>query len=146
MLKLTIGTNEFKSVAKALKSSLSNLEPPLTGLGNFWEDEKDRMFETETDPDGNKWAELSEATLKSKPPGSTILTRSTGDEALRNTFFVEVGKTTLRVGFRSPIAIYHQEGTKNMPKRLILKASDRIQKEKIKLTTTYLKGRIRRKR
>lgn len=146
MLDVTVDSREFKSLAKTLKTSLSNLEQPLTGLGNFWEDEKERMFDTETDPDGNKWASLSEATLRSKPPGSTILTRSTGDKALRNTFFVEVGKTTLRVGFRSPIADFHQEGTKNMPQRLILKASDRIQKEKVKLTTTYLKGRIRRRR
>lgn len=146
MLDVTVDTKEFKSLAKTLKTSLSNLEPPLTGLGSFWESEKERMFNTETDPDGNKWADLSDATLASKPPGNTILTRSSGDSALRNTFFVEVGKNTLRVGFRSPIAIYHQEGTPKMPQRLILKASDRIQKEKVKLTTTYLKGRIRRRR
>lgn len=131
----------FKSFAKNLKSSVSNLEPAFDEFGRYIQPETQRQFTTETDPDGNKWAELSPVTLLRKQT----------PYILRETFFMYsmifyvATKNSFEFGIRDPKYKFHHEGTAKMPARVVIGITDKRKQRLNRIIIVYLK-RVRSRR
>jgi len=66
---------------------------------------------------GERWTPLKISTIEAKGGISTPLV-STG--ALRSSIFYRASGTVVALGSSSPIAVYHQNGTRGIPKRPIV--------------------------
>ena len=131
------------AVLAAIDGAIRLLEDPrdlLQEIGDQLEANVALRFETKTDPAGQKWAPLSEATkeiyqsdwfIKRNPafkggiPGS-LLQRT---NAMRQSLAFNVVDNVLELGFsratkggRWEVSQLHETGTRNMPRRGILTA------------------------
>lgn len=86
----------------------------------------DYAFKTKQDPNKSIWADWADTTkaMRSKEggvaykAGPVSLLEHTG--AMRDSFFAETRGGVIRAGFRVPYAVFHEEGTEDMPARRIL--------------------------
>jgi len=105
------------------------------------EQETERQFVTETDPDGVRWAALAPSTLAQKRrlgyPDS-ILTRT--GKMRRSVNSVADARGVL-IGVDVPYAIFHQQGTRKMPQRRILGMNDKRRGKLVKLIRVWIKAR-----
>lgn len=139
MIKIEINRDQVDRLLKQYGSKLRNLEKPLAGFGNYFLVETEKQFVTETDPEGNKWADLAPSTLAQKRRlgyPDDILTR-TGK--MRKSAIAIASAKTLVITMRSEYAIYHQEGTSKMPQRKILGMNDKRREKLARLIRVYLK-------
>ena len=87
-------------------------------LGKAMVEEIDKGFDKGKDVMGNSWTPLSASTI-SRGGNSSILIQ---DGTLRDSFNYHVDKKDLKVtvGSSDPKVIYHEYGTKDIPKRPIM--------------------------
>ena len=139
MISIELDGRQTKAILKRYKSRVQNLEPPLKGWGNYMEQETERQFATETDPDGVRWAALAPSTLAQKRrlgyPDS-ILTR-TGK--MRNSVVAIADARSVLIGVDVPYAIFHQRGTRKMPQRRILGMNDKREQKLRKLIRVWIR-------
>jgi len=139
MISIELDGRQTKAILKRYKSRVRNLEPPLRGWGNYMEQETERQFATETDPDGVRWAALAPSTLAQKRrlgyPDS-ILTR-TGK--MRNSVVAIADARSVLIGVDVPYAIFHQQGTRKMPQRRILGMNDQREQKLKKLIRVWIR-------
>jgi phage virion morphogenesis protein len=140
-IKVTVDDKRMKQVLGDISKRCKNLEPPLTGWGRQLVEQTKRQFETETDPDGEKWADLAPSTLKQKRkqgyPDKTLtrtgeMMESVGFEATAKTLSLKVGKN---------YAKWHQQGTNRLPKRKILGISSDRLNSGAGLVRAYIRGK-----
>lgn len=128
-----------------LKKRVRNLQPPLTGWGNYLlQDTRVQQFSREKDPTGKPWSRLAPATVREKRRlgyGSKKILERTGD--FQRTLFFEASKKTFVWGLRSQIASYHQYGTRKMPARVIIGLNATRKQKGYKLIKVYIVGRRR---
>ena len=119
---IEVNVKEVEQLAKKLSAyalSASDAENLLHSLGlEVAEQTKDR-FDSETDPEGNKWKALSEryAEQKAKKSRGGILTRK---GFMRNIVFQVNGSASVLAGSTMKYADYHQNAKKADRRRRFL--------------------------
>ena len=100
---------------------LGNLGPAMESAGQELHSRVSARFETETDPLGHPWAPWADSTRASYPKGGNrrILDRY-GD--MLSSLNHRADATSVRIGFGTPYAAYHEWGTRKMPRRGLLMA------------------------
>jgi len=116
---IEIQDREVQELLKRLLDATGDLTPALDAIGQQMESRISARFETETDPSGAPWAPWAPATVKSYPKGGNrrLLDRF-GDMLLSLNHQVEDG--SVLIGFGQPYAIFHEFGTRKMPRRGLL--------------------------
>lgn len=141
-LIITADLEPLQDQLTRLSSGLAgDLTPVMETLGNLWENSTRARFESKTDPDGNKWADWSEAT-KYQRRKSVKVENKTGDgfhwqktgeplgelmidkRLLVDSITHHASADRVIVGTNQTYGIYHQTGTKYMPARSFAGLSD----------------------
>ena len=142
-MSIKVDLKDFNRELGELKRRARNLEPPLRGFANYMEVETKRQFDFGIDPDGIPWKALKPQTLEQKRYlgfPDDILRRT---KALENSFYIRVSSKSVVIGLSSKIAIYHQEGTEDLPQRKILGISKTRRQKGVSLIKIYILGRGR---
>jgi phage gpG-like protein len=130
-----------------LKASVEQTRPAMAAIGSELETRAKARFETETDPNGQKWQEVKDlqkvkALEANSKPGAKPKQTASGypkdgnrkildrSGTLLSSAFHHADNTTAEIGFsavagknRDVYATYHEFGTKHMPRRGILFAN-----------------------
>lgn len=131
MLTITVDDRAFRSYLEQLQNGLGDLSPVMESIGNTLENRVRQRFQTRTDPQGQPWAAWKESTQESYPfpgspaaavegPGSGRLLDRYG--TMLNFLSYTANSTSVRIGFASEYAAYHEWGTVNMDRRGMLMA------------------------
>ena len=131
MLTITVDDSAFRSHMQELQKRLDNLTPVLNDIGNRMENAVRQRFASHTDPSGAPWKPWAPSTLESYPfpgkpaakkygPGNARLLDRHGD--MLGSLSYQASPTSVRIGFVQPYAMYHEYGTKHMPRRSLLTA------------------------
>ncbi len=123
MLTITVQDAALRQYLASLDARLHDLTPALADVGYLLETNTRKRFGTATDPNGRKWEEWAESTRESYPKdgnGKLLERYSTMLGSL--SYQVEQGGRSVRVGFAQPYAVYHEWGTRKMPRRGLLMA------------------------
>lgn len=107
LIKIEHTVKSAQKVLGKLAKQTSNLRPALKAMGEYLTLSTENRFNSETDPDGNKWKEVKPRTRKRKKH-SKILTE---DGNLRGSIHPDIeGDSTLMVGTPSKYGAIHQLG------------------------------------
>lgn len=121
MLTIGVSDGSFGVSLRKLYDRLGDLTPLMQGIGMELESRVSERFETRTDPRGSSWASWAPATVATYPDdGNRRLLDRYGDMLASLTH--EADASSVRVGFGQPYAVFHEWGTKNMPRRGLLLA------------------------
>lgn len=109
-----------------LVRELKHMEPVMGSIGTELEAQISGRFETETDPDGEAWAQWSPMTEATYPDdGNRRILDRYGD--MLRSLNHKATERTVRVGFgavaskaKDVYAVYHEFGTDIMPRRGLL--------------------------
>lgn len=129
MLTITVDDRAFRAQLDRLYKGLGDLHRPMDSIGNALETNVRERFQTRTDPQGKAWAPWAASTLENYPfpgasaaakegPGSGRLLDRYG--TMLNLLSYRADSTSVRIGFASEYAAYHEWGTENMPRRGML--------------------------
>lgn len=142
--RVRIDDTELKALLGKISKSCRNLEPPLTGWGNKLLEQTRAQFDSETDPDGDRWVALSPTTLRSKAAKGQPSSILTATSAMRQSFRIRVAAMQLDLLSDSPYLKYHQRGTTRMPQRKVLGVTPERKNEGAGIVRSYIKGRVKR--
>lgn len=128
MIDLSVEVNSaaLDRVLDKLVRGMKNLHPVMDSIGQELESRVSGRFETETDPQGQKWAPWAESTKETYPADGhgRILDRY-GD--MLRSLNHQADSGSVRVGFGAVAskagdvyAVYHEFGTWKMPRRGLL--------------------------
>ena len=131
MLTITVDDRAFRGYLHQLSARASDLTEAMDSIGNVLETRVRQRFETKTDPNGQPWAPWKESTRASYPfagapaaakegPGKGLLLDRYG--TMLNFLSYTANGTSVRIGFASEYAAYHEWGTVNMDRRGMLMA------------------------
>ena len=122
-ININITATLAQSNLKELESKLKNLKPVMSSIGEYMVRRTRQRFDSETSPDGVKWAPLAEATIAAKrerrtnaPP--TAILKSTF--TLRDTIAYVPTETSVKIGTPQEYGKFHQYGTRRIPARPFL--------------------------
>lgn len=119
MLTVTVNSAPVTEVLSKLLAKLGNLKPAMAGIGQEFENRVSARFETETDPLGHHWAAWAPTTVASYPKdGNRRILDRYGDMLTSRNHRAD--SDSVRIGFGSPEATFHEWGTKHMPRRGLL--------------------------
>lgn len=122
-----------------LSKQMSDLKPVMSAIGGILESStRLRISNQKKDADGQKWAALSESTLRSKRRGSLLVNRG----MLMRSITHSASTRSVIVGSNMAYARFHQEGTKNMPARPFLGLSKHDYEDVADLLDDWLSGLI----
>lgn len=123
MITIDIQDAALLGVLQKLSSQLQDLSQPMAEVGQALESAVSLRFDSQSDPNGQAWAEQSASTkaqrAKAGKTGKTLDEHGTMLDSLSWTSDAK----TARVGFGQAYAAYHEWGTKRMPRRGILMAN-----------------------
>ncbi|MGL5065013.1 MAG: phage virion morphogenesis protein [Microcoleus sp.] len=105
-IKITIQIPELEAAITRIVQAIEQPKPVFDRYGPYLLDEIENRFVTETDPDGDKWADLKPATWKRKK-STQILTET---RRLRESFGYMAEDDGLSVGTPVNYAATHQFG------------------------------------
>jgi phage gpG-like protein len=132
---ITVNLNEVEQLAQKLNSfalTPAKAKSLLKGLGMTVEEQTKSRFDAETDPDGNKWRELTEAYAKQKREGTKKkgAKKKTGGSSggiltfggyLKNSVEFQLeGDEAVLIGSPMEYADYHQNAKKESRRRKFL--------------------------
>lgn len=121
MLTVTVENKAVTDLLSTLLKRLGDLKPAMAGIGQELESRVSARFETETDPLGQQWAPWAPSTSANYPAdGNRRLLDRYGD--MLSSLNHRADSDSVRVGFGSPIAAFHEWGTVTMPRRGLLTA------------------------
>lgn len=116
MLDIKLDDSAFRADLAALYRRLGNLTPVMQSIGMEMESRISGRFETRTDPNGKRWAPWAQSTVDSYPDdGNRQLLDRYGDMLLSLNYKADA--TSVRIGFGTPYAAFHEWGTERMPRR-----------------------------
>lgn len=123
-------------------------EPGLELVADAMEDATMEQFESEGARSGEPWQRLSPSTVAAKAeqgldPAILQATRRMVNSltlGARGEHIRQIGPGTLRFGTRVPYAIYHQTGTRNMPRRPPLVFTEVDRRRFVKILQSYIMG------
>lgn len=132
MFTVTIDNSRFGPPLRELAKQLGDAGPVLDAIGNLLETNARNRVALAIDPNGAPWAPWADSTLAAYPyPGTEF---AKGREGAGNgklldrygtmleSLSYQVQGDTVTVGFGQPYAVYHEWGTKHMPRRGLLMA------------------------
>ena len=131
MLTITVDDSAFRTYLKQLQKDLGDLYPVMDSIGNALETRVRQRFQTRTDPQGQPWSPWRESTQEGYPfPGSpAAAVEGPGNGRLLDRHGTMLSllsynpdNTSVRIGFASEYAEYHEWGTVNMDRRGMLMA------------------------
>lgn len=140
MLRFEYSGKQVSKLMKELNSKVKNLEPPLQGWGGYMEEETEKQFVSQVDPDGQPWAALAPSTLEQKRRQGypdDILTRT---RKMRRSVKAIASSRSVEIRIDFP-AQFHQEGTDKMPQRRILGLNNERKGELRRRVRVYIGGR-----
>jgi len=103
------------TLLKELASKASNVSGGLKIVGERLLREQNRRFDTQTDPDGQKWAPLTPLTRLTRGGASGPILRRSGQ--LKRSGAWQVAGHTLRIGVNTPYAAAQHFGATIVPKK-----------------------------
>lgn len=115
MIKVVVSEN-ITSALDRLSRKLDNMHPVMDSIGMALSNRISGRFETETDPEGKKWAAHKPATLASYPKNGNRMILDRFGEMLRSLNH-HADSQSVTVGFGKKYAVHHEFGTKNMARR-----------------------------
>lgn len=131
MLIITVEDSAFRAKLEKLQASLDNLTPVMSEIGQQLESNVRQRFETRTDPNGVPWKPWAESTRDGYPwpnaktkerlkygPGNARLLDRHGD--MLDSLNHQADANSVTVGFANDYAVFHEYGTKKMPRRGML--------------------------
>lgn len=128
MIDLSVEVNSaaLDRVLDKLVRGMKNLHPVMDSIGQELESRISGRFETESDPQGQKWAPWAESTRENYPAdGNGRILDRYGD--MLRSLNHKADSTSVRVGFGAVAskagdvyAVYHEWGTWKMPRRGLL--------------------------
>lgn len=128
-----------------LSKQMSDLKPVMSAVGGILESStRLRISNQKKDASGQKWAALSESTLRAKRNkkggvrGSLLVNRG----MLMRSITHAASARSVIVGSNMAYARFHQEGTKNMPARPFLGLSKHDYEDVADLLDDWLNGLI----
>lgn len=121
---VTIDDRDLMRKLGQLEKKASGLAPVLKNIGEYKVEATQGLFDKEQDPQGVKWAALSER-YKKKKKGSKILTESS---RLRDSIIYAVRNGNLKIGTPMAYAAAHQFG---LDKTVVISAHHRKGKANI---------------
>lgn len=129
MITITVEDSAFRAYLQELYSRLDNLTPVMEEIGGNLENRVRQRFETATDPNGAPWKPWAESTLEAYPfPGTPAAAKyGAGNARLLDRYGTMLGSlnyqadpTSVTIGFANDYAVYHEFGTRKMPRRGML--------------------------
>ena len=99
---------------------LGNCTPILEEFGVWQDGVTDDLFRNEVDPYGSPWADLKDSTWKQKHKYGSINKKLQWSGRMRASVVTQVQGNKFRHGFADQKAIFHDKGTRKMPKRQLL--------------------------
>ena len=122
MLEIKLDDSAFRADLAALYRRLGNLMPVMQSIGMEMESRISGRFETRKDPNGKSWAPWAPSTVDSYPDdGNRQLLDRYGDMLLSLNHKADA--TSVRIGFGTPYAAFHEWGTERMPRRGLILGS-----------------------
>lgn len=135
-INITLNSTATQSAITELTAKLGNLKPVMASIGEYMLREVRGRFDSETAPDGTKWASLAAATIADKARRQKSgTTRSGGSRArvnaspnailkstflLRDTIAYKPSAFEVRIGTPQKYGVHHQYGTSRMAARPFL--------------------------
>jgi len=130
MLTITINDVQVRQLLGDLYDHTQDFSPAMKNIGQELDARVRARFETETDPLGHHWTTWAKSTRKHYPFPGTVYAKKAGKagngrildrygEMLKSLSW-ESDATSARVGFGERYAVYHEYGTKRMPRRGML--------------------------
>jgi phage virion morphogenesis protein len=119
MITITVEDHAFRDYLNRLSSRLADMMPVMESIGARLESQISARFETERDPMGQPWTPWAESTRKGYPKdGNGRILDRYGD--MLNSLNWQAEASSVQVGFGQPYAVYHEFGTRRMPRRGLL--------------------------
>lgn len=126
MLTVTVQSEAVQAYLSQLSQRMGNLRPVMRSIATTLETRVSARFETQSDPNGQRWAAWKPATLAAYPKNGHKRILDRYGDMLKSLSSVATADTA-RIGFGSVAsahgdvyAAYHEYGTKNMPQRGLL--------------------------
>ena len=127
MLAITVDDQAFRAYMKLLRERLSDMTPVMESIGARLEARISARFETQSDPLGSAWHPWAASTVKTYPKDGNKRILDRYGDMLRSLNW-QANESSVQVGFGAPYAVYHEFGTKRMPRRgLLFAAPDQSQ-------------------
>lgn len=131
MLTITVDDSAFRAHMQELQKRVENPTPVFNDIGNRMENAVRQRFATRTDPSGAPWKPWAASTHKSYPfpgkpaakkygPGHARLLDRHGD--MLGSLSYQASSTSVTIGLAQSYAVFHEYGTKRMPRRGLLTA------------------------
>lgn len=117
MIKM-VASDKISSALDKLSRKMKDMSPVMSSIGMELEKRASNRFETETDPNGKRWAAHKPSTVKRSKGGNGQILNHTG-EMLRSLNH-QSDSNSVMVGFGEPYAFFHERGTKRMVRRGLL--------------------------
>lgn len=119
MITVHVDDSAFREYLRRLQGRLGDMSEPMAAIGGMLEARISGRFETESDPTGVAWVPWAESTRASYPEdGNARILDRYGD--MLSSLNWQADASSVRVGFGQPYAVYHEWGTKRMPRRGLL--------------------------
>jgi phage gpG-like protein len=149
-LRVEFTIREATDLIEGLENRLGDLTPAMKGVGEYMLVKTRERFDDEVDPSGQKWRELAPETIASKQrrkkkPGKRARVRAGATDILkeswllRDTIAYNADSTSVRVGTPQEYGVFHQSGTKRMPRRAFLGVDAEDLAEINGIVTDYLR-------
>ena len=122
MITIDVQDAALLGALQKLSSQLQDLSQPMAEVGQALESAVSLRFDSQSDPNGQAWAEQSASTkaqrAKAGKTGKTLDEHGT----MLGSLSWDANSKGVTVGFGQPYAAYHEWGTKRMPRRGLLMA------------------------
>lgn len=123
-ITIEVQNKELLDTLHRVVNAVSDMRPVMASIGQELEKRTRDRFETETNPNGQKWAPWAESYDPAKggdrpTDGNTTILDLYGD-MLDSLNWQTEGDNTVLVGFGKDYATYHEYGTKSMRRRSML--------------------------
>jgi len=119
MITISIDDRSVLDLLSQLTARLDDMTPVWNEIGMEIEGRVSARFETERDPGGQPWTPWSESTRKTYPKaGNGRILDRLGD--MLGSLNHQADADGVTIGFGVDYAIYHEYGTKHMPRRGLL--------------------------
>ena len=133
MLTIHKDRDDITPTLRELLGKLSDFSEPMAGIGQELESRISARFETQTDPNGSAWHPWAKSTRASYPFSGTPAAAKAGKvgngrlldrygDMLRSLNH-QAGQAEVVVGFGVDYAVFHEYGTRKMPRRGLIFAN-----------------------
>ena len=119
MITISIDDRSVLAALQALRNKVDDLSPAMNEIGMEIENRVSARFETQRDPSGQAWQPWAASTRKRYPKaGNGRILDRLGD--MLGSLNHQADKDSVTIGFGKDYAIYHEFGTRKMPRRGLL--------------------------